>query len=269
MTVEPLSQLTIRIVPASTSRRNPATMKGSRTSTATGTATTRIHWGIGTSIHLRTDVRHRTTVPPAIHIFHAEAVAVANATAGGAVLRTQCSEHLDELAVDFCRDETLAVRVEAGGCPHFVLDAAFERQRGSRSEPHQEVPGRADDAPLEQHAARQRRAEYERLRQGAAEQQPGRSKTDEPAEDEPRRCEAPQPGRRRRARAAPVVRLPAPPERVPVPRPPTASQLRANVAMPMAAESRQRHRYQSDGANRQAEQVQTHATARACVEPSK
>src|SRR5881392_3300717 len=109
MTVEPLSQLTIRIVPASTSRRKPATMKGRRT----GTATTRIHWGIDTSIHLRTDVRHRTAVPPAIHIFHAEAVAGANANAGGAVLRTQCSEHLDELAVDFCRDETLAVRVEA------------------------------------------------------------------------------------------------------------------------------------------------------------
>src|SRR5437763_2406957 len=258
MTVEPLSQLTIRIVPASTSRRNTATMKGSRNSTATGTATTRIHWVIGTSIHLRTDVGHRTTVAPAIHIFHAEAVAGANANAGGAVLRTQCSEHLDELAVDFGRDETLAVRVEAGGCPHFVLDAAFERERGSRSEPHQEVPDRADDAPLEQHAARQRRAECQRLRQRAAEQQPGRSKTDEPAEDEPRRCEAPQPGRRRGAGAAPVARRRAPPVRVAVPGPPTASQVGPHMAVALAAESRQRPHYQADGADRHAEQGQTH-----------
>src|SRR6266513_4412962 len=148
MTVEPLSQLTIRIVPASTSRRNPATMNGSRTSTAMGTATTRIHWGIGTSRRewaftrrhepsddLRTDVRNRTTVPPAIHVFHTETVARANANAGGAVLRTQCSEHLYHLAVDFRRDETLAVRVEAGGRPHFVLDAALEGECGRRREP--------------------------------------------------------------------------------------------------------------------------------------
>src|SRR5256885_13537028 len=138
MTIEPLSQLTIRIVPASTSRRNPATMNGSRTSTAMGTATTRIHWGIGTSPRecaaftrrhepsndLRTDVRNRTAVPPAIHVFHTEAVARANANAGGAVLRTQCPEHVYHLAVDFCRDEALAVGVEPGGRPHLVLDAA-------------------------------------------------------------------------------------------------------------------------------------------------
>src|SRR2546430_5145833 len=86
-------------------------------------------------IYLRTHVRNRTTVPPAIHVFHTETVARANANAGGAVLRTQRSEHLYHLAVDFRRDETLAVRVEAAARPHFVLDAALECECRSRREP--------------------------------------------------------------------------------------------------------------------------------------
>src|SRR5256886_5935368 len=86
-------------------------------------------------IYLRTDVRNRTAVPPAIHVFHTEAVARANANTGGAVLRTQCSEHLYHLAVDFRRDETLAVGVEAGGRPHLILDAALECECGGRREP--------------------------------------------------------------------------------------------------------------------------------------
>src|SRR5438477_394523 len=87
------------------------------------------------STDLRTDVRNRAAIPPAIHVFHTEAVARANANAGGAILRTQCSQHLYDLAVDFCRDEALAVRVEAGGRPHLVLDAALERECGCRREP--------------------------------------------------------------------------------------------------------------------------------------
>src|SRR5881396_1241103 len=256
MTVEPLSQLTIRIVPASTSRRKPATMKGRSTSTATGTATTRIHWGIGTSPRkcgVHTPQRAVNPSPNRRTTPYSGSVGCPRPPRGGGrlsepecrrrVLRTQRSEHLYDLAIDFCRDETLAVRIEATGRAHFIQDAAFERKRGSRSEPQQEVPDGADDAALEQDAAAHCCGEDQRLRQGTTEQQSGRSEADEHTEHEPRGCETPQPGSRRCPRAASVVRLPAPRDRLSVRGARAASQLGSYVTMPMAAESRDRHRH--------------------------
>src|SRR2546430_9637159 len=62
-------------------------------------------------IYLRTHVRNRTTVPPAIHVFHTETVARANANAGGAVLRTQCSERSEEHTSELQSQSNLVCRL--------------------------------------------------------------------------------------------------------------------------------------------------------------
>src|SRR6266550_8940843 len=114
MTVEPFSQLTMRIVPASTSRRNPATMSGTSTSTAAGIAITRIHWGtIGTSVQgsaaLRANVRDRTAIAAVINVFNSQRIPGADPVAGRAILSTQRGQHLNDLSVDFGGDEPIPV----------------------------------------------------------------------------------------------------------------------------------------------------------------
>src|SRR5690348_2521572 len=144
----------MRMVLASTSRRKPATMNGTRTSTATGIATARIHWGIDTSPQRRAayrpDVRHHTPIAAAVHIFDSEQVAGTDTDTGNTVFGTQRCKHLNDLAIDLRRHETVAVRIKTGGRPHLILDTALERERGSRRESHEEVPHRPDEQLLEE-----------------------------------------------------------------------------------------------------------------------
>src|SRR5205809_7767047 len=105
----------MRIVPASTSRRNPATMSGTSTSTATGIATTRSHRGIiDTSQH----GRHDDPLTAVVHFFNPKPIAGTDTDTGDAALRTQCSPDLHHLAVEFAGHGTVAVRTERGRRPH-------------------------------------------------------------------------------------------------------------------------------------------------------
>src|SRR5689334_16041320 len=105
----------MRMVPASTSRRNPATMSGTRMSTAAGIATTRSHWGIidtspqrSAACCARADVRHRTTVAATIDVFNSQHIAGTNAGTGEAILGLQRREQLHDLAVDIHGDQPVA-----------------------------------------------------------------------------------------------------------------------------------------------------------------
>src|SRR5213592_1389591 len=109
----------MRIVPASTSRRNPATMSGTSTSTATGIATTRSHWGI---MHTSQQGRHDDPLTAVVHFFNSKPIAGTDTDTGDAVFRTQCSQDLHHLAVEFGGHETVAVCIEGGGCPHLDTD---------------------------------------------------------------------------------------------------------------------------------------------------
>src|SRR5882762_1614911 len=164
MTVEPFSQLTMRIVPASTSRRNPATISGTSTSTATGIATTRSHWGIintsqQRSAALRANVRDRTAIAAAINVFNPQRVPGADTDTGDAVFRTQSSQDLHHLAVELGGHETVAVCVEGGGRPHLVLETALQAQRGRGCESHQEIPHRPERTAVRR--AGRRRARHQ------------------------------------------------------------------------------------------------------------
>src|ERR1044071_6201169 len=124
----------MRMVPASTSRRNPATMSGTRTSTAAGIATTRSHWGIiDTSLQrcaaysARADVRNRTTVAATIDVFNSQHIAGTHPGAGEAIFGTQRREQLHDLAVDINGHQAAAVRVEPRDRAHFVLETALQR----------------------------------------------------------------------------------------------------------------------------------------------
>src|SRR5258705_4944253 len=216
MTVEPFSQLTMRIVPASTSRRNPATMSGTSTSTATGIATTRSHWGIIDSSEQRSDalranVRDRTAIAAAINVFNPQRVPGANPDAGGAIFGTQGGQYLHDLSVDFGGDEPIPVRIERGDRPHLVLETALECERGRGCESHQEIPHRPDEHLFEEQATGERDAERQRDDEDRSDQHAGRSEADEQAEEHAGRRETPQP-RGRRAPRGPMMRVvpPAP-----------------------------------------------------------
>src|SRR5213592_2255886 len=110
-------------------------MSGMRTSTATGIATTRIHWGIidtspQRSAASRADVRHRTTVAATIDVFDSEQVPGANPDTGGSVFWSQRSQHLHDVAVDFGGHEAVAVRIEPRRRLHLVLETTLQCERG-------------------------------------------------------------------------------------------------------------------------------------------
>src|SRR5690348_8523857 len=150
----------MRMVPASTSRRNPATMSGTSTRTATGIATTRSHWGVidtsqlkSAAARLRADVRHCTAVAAAIYLLNPQPVAGPNADTGGAIFRTQCGENLYHLTVHFDGYQPLAIGIKTGGRTHLVLQRALQRERWCRGEAHEEIPDRPDEQLFEQHRA--------------------------------------------------------------------------------------------------------------------
>src|SRR6185312_10227637 len=99
----------MRIVPASTSRRNPATMSGTRMSTAAGIATTRSHWGIIDTSQQRgtadtgggAHIRHHAAIAARVHIFNAEPVTSTDPSASNPVLRAQRGEQLHDLSIHF------------------------------------------------------------------------------------------------------------------------------------------------------------------------
>jgi len=83
------------------------------------------------------------------------------------------------LSIDFGGDQTVAIRIEARGRAHFVLEAALQRERGSGGEAHQEVPNRPNKELLEEHATGHRGAKGQRARKRASHQHPGRPEADE------------------------------------------------------------------------------------------
>src|SRR5678816_1569345 len=138
MTVPPASQLTRRIVPASTLRRNDATIIGSTTSTPKTIAAMRMSEFIRGRV--KGDIRspfgnpNGAAMSCGVDARDANQIARAYARAARAVLSSECGEELHDLPVDVERDEALPVGVEPhhGAC--VVLDRALERGCGRRLE---------------------------------------------------------------------------------------------------------------------------------------
>src|SRR5215212_2042323 len=141
----------MRMVPASTLRRNDATIVGTTTNTPRRMRTirrtgdmvysmwkVRIRWTMLSSASRG----HGTPVSRGVHVLDAQAVAGADADAGGALLGRERAEDLHDLPVELHHDEPLAARVERARGLRLVRDRALERQRGRAGEALEEAPQR-------------------------------------------------------------------------------------------------------------------------------
>jgi hypothetical protein len=86
----------------------------------------------------------------------------------GVAVGMQRAEHLQQLPIDFNRDEPLAVTIEGADDGRLASDRTFERQRGRGLELEAEVPERRDDQPLKEDAT----ANGDGKQENAAEQWP-------------------------------------------------------------------------------------------------
>src|SRR5215207_2356336 len=103
MTVPPASQLTRRMVPASTSRRKERMMSGMMVSTPTTTATATIRVFMGCEPWKEASPRDcgdGAASARGVDVADADDVARADADAECAVVGGECGEKLDDLAVD-------------------------------------------------------------------------------------------------------------------------------------------------------------------------
>src|SRR5215218_3151827 len=197
MTVPPCSQLTRRMVPASTLRRNDATIIGSTTSTPMTIAAMRMSVFMDGRMKevVRSPVGNAddTAMARGVDAGNADEITGANPCAARAVVRGECGEQLHDLAVDVERDEPLAVGVEAHHGARVVLDRALERGGGSGFETEQHPPERPDEQPFERGGGERRRAGAPRLTERHGEQPTG-TEADEQREQHARGEERLQPG---------------------------------------------------------------------------
>src|SRR5689334_23295133 len=153
MTVPPASQLTSRMVPASTLRRNDATIMGSTTSTPNTTPAIRIRVVMDGEVGecVRSGFRHAdgAAIARGVDARDANDVARADARAARAIVRSERRQELHDLSIDVQRDQPLAIRVESHHRSRVVLDRAFERRGGRGLEAEEHAPERTDEQPLE------------------------------------------------------------------------------------------------------------------------
>src|SRR5215218_7346035 len=153
MTVPPCSQLTSRIVPASTLRRKDATITGSTTSTPKTIAAIRM--SVFIELEVKEDVRSRvgnpdgTAMTRGVDAGDPHEITRADAGAARAIVGGEGGEQLHHLTIDIQGDEALAIRVEPhhGAC--VVLDRALEGRGRGGLEAEQHAPERADQESLE------------------------------------------------------------------------------------------------------------------------
>src|SRR3982751_4367356 len=126
MTVPPASQLTSRIVPASTLRRNDATIIGSTTSTPKMMPAMRIRVVMDEEVGecVRSGFGHAdgAAVARGVDARDANDVARADARAARAVVRSERRQELHDLSIDIQRDQPLPIRVESHHRSSVVLD---------------------------------------------------------------------------------------------------------------------------------------------------
>src|SRR4029079_5774284 len=162
MTVPPASQLTSRIVPASTLRRKDATIMGSTTSTNSTTPAIRIRFDMDGEVEegVRSGFGHAdgAAIARGVDARDANDVARANARAARAIVRSERRQELHDLSIDIQRDQPLAIRVESHHRPSVVLDRAFQRRGGGGLEAEEQAPERPDEQPLERRGSEHRRA---------------------------------------------------------------------------------------------------------------
>ena len=106
---------------------------------------------------------HRAATACSVHLGNANEVAGVNAHAARPIVCRQCGEQLNDLSIDFKRDETVAVGVEAGDRARFVFNGALERGGCARFETEQEAPERSNQQHLERCRSGDGRAELERF----------------------------------------------------------------------------------------------------------
>src|SRR5215213_6500526 len=134
------------MVPASTLRRNDATIIGSTTSTPMTIAAMRMSVFMDGRMKevVRSPVGNAddTAMARGVDAGHADEITGANPCAARAVVRGESGEQLHDLTVDVERDEPLAVGVESHHGTRVVLDRALERQGGRRLEAEEHAPER-------------------------------------------------------------------------------------------------------------------------------
>src|SRR4051794_23662646 len=188
MTVPPASQLTSRIVPASTLRRKDATMIGRTKSTPITMAATTMRLFMGGSREEESSVSdaHDATTAGGVDFGDAEEVAAADASAERPVIGSESCEQLYDLSIHLDGDEPLPVRVEAGHGAGLVLDRTLESGCRCGFEPEEKAPDGAHQKRLECSRAENGRTESPRLAEGLG-QQSTAAETDHEGEQDARR----------------------------------------------------------------------------------
>src|SRR5258708_11750386 len=156
VTVPPCSQLTRRIVAASTLRRKALAIMGITTTTKPTMIAIRTQpvMSILSDDPLRERVcrlerGHRAAIPCRIDGRDPDAITGAHRGAERAIVLLERGEQLYDLSVEIDGDEALTVLVERGNRCALVIDAALEHQRRLRDEAKGEVPDRRRESPLE------------------------------------------------------------------------------------------------------------------------
>src|SRR5829696_775437 len=192
MTVPPCSQLTRRMVPASTLRRNDATIIGSTTRTPMTIAAIRM--SVFMDGRMKEVVRSPvgdaddTAMARGVDAGYADEITGANACAARAVVRGECGEQLHDLTVDVERDEALAVDIEAHHGARVVLDSGLEGRGGGGLEAEEHPPERPDEQSFERGGGERRHAGAPWLAKWSGEQ-PAGAEADEQGEQHARREE--------------------------------------------------------------------------------
>src|SRR6478736_10097778 len=192
MTVPPASQLTSRIVPASTLRRKDATIIGSTTSTPNTTPAIRIRVVMDGEVEecVRSGFRHAdgAAIARGVDARDANDVTRADARAARAIVRSESRQELHDLSIDIQRDQPLAIRVESHHRSSVVLDRTLERQGGRRLEAEEHAPERTYKETLERGGGEDGRADAPRLAEWCGDE-PARAEADEHREQHARREE--------------------------------------------------------------------------------
>src|SRR5690348_5650148 len=201
MTVPPVNQLTMRMVPASTLRRMLDTMAGT-TMRTNPTAIAPMIRGVvmrpcmcdsdSRKSRELLDDRYRARLTSRVYIVDAKSLPSANARAEQAVLWLKRGQDLHHLSVQLQRNDALAVLVERAHGDRFVGDGRLERLRRTGSETHREVPDRGHNDSLEHDRADGRRGEQYRARKHGVQHRARRAKAQHEAEQESRRRDEPE-----------------------------------------------------------------------------
>src|SRR3954469_19815115 len=211
MMVLPCSQLTMRMVPASTFLRNDDTMRGMTPSTPTSTAATMISISVICDILYdpancsgltEADARHHAAIACGIHFFDANGVAGPHPDPRAPLIVRERTKNLYYFPAQLERHQSIAVGIESRHGASVGHDRRLQRLRRLRLEAKQRVEDWPYDYALERDAAHQCNGQRQERTDQPLDHETGRAESDQHVEQHPRR----EPGPDVRPPPADVVR---------------------------------------------------------------